>query len=213
MASLGRRRTHAVFGDSRVSESLYTEIQKINTKRTPVHVEQYKGAGLLEVVEKADSFLRAYPFDVVYIIAGVNDITNKNRTTGHITFLWKTEDALANYLIATRQNSFEQLSRGHPGAKIIFCPLVGLDLHRVVQGSTVTQQLVVDNAVWRTNISLNKMRNEHSFCFPFLASPVHRIENGKHKSYYHHLAVDGLHLPGKLDRLWAKQLVKAFERN
>ena len=92
-----------------------------------VHIEQYKGAGLTEVTEKASFYLKSYPFDVVYIIAGVNDITNKDRQTGRVSFLWKTEEALTNYLIETRREGFRQLRKDHPGATIFFCPLVGLE--------------------------------------------------------------------------------------
>ena len=213
MAYFGRRRAHVIIGDSRVTEELYKKIHCKNLAKIPFNIEQYKGAGLIEVIEKADIYLKSYPFDVVYIVAGVNDITNKNKATGTISFLWKTEDALANYLIETRRHSYEHLKKDHPGAGIIFCPIIGLDLHRVVQGSTTDSQRIVDNAVWRSNIELNKMRDVFGFCFPFLAAPVHRVENGKHKSYYHHLARDGLHLSEKITDAWATQFVKAFNRN
>ena len=165
------------------------------------------------MVAKADIYLSSYPFDVAYIIAGVNDITEKNRATGSVHFTWACEDTLAGHLIATLKNSYVQLTKDHPGAKVIFCPLVGLDLHKQVRSSTVKQQQMVNNAVWRYNIELNKMKDEHGFCFPYLASPIHRSENGKHKSYYHHLSTDGLHLTTKLYQTWATQLVKAFDRN
>ena len=196
-----------------MDDNLYREIHKRNTGRIPFNIEQYKGAGLVDVVEKADIYLRSYPFDVAYVVAGVNDITNKNRGTGVVSFLWKSEDALANYLIETRKNSYDQLKKDHPGSILVFCPLVGLDLHRIVRGSTTSQQTMVDNAVWRNNLHLNKMRDEHAFYFPFLASPVHRVENGRHKSYYHHLGTDGLHLSDKIITAWATQFVKAFGRN
>ena len=213
MAYLGRRRTHIIFGDSRASEELYKEIKKQNVNSTPFNIEQYRGAGMIEVVEKADLYLRSYPFDVAYIVAGVNDITNKDRKTGRISFLWKTEDALADYLIETRKDSYKLLQEGHPGAGIVFCPLVGLDLQKSIPSATPTQQKMVDNAVWRTNIDLCKMRDQHNFYFPFLAAPVHRIENGGHRSYYQHLGTDGLHLSAKINLAWATQFVKAFNRN
>ena len=198
MAYLGRKRTHVIFGDSRASEGLYKEIRQGNTKRIPFNVEQYKGAGIIEVVEKVDVYMKSYPFDVAYILAGVNDITNKDKTTGNITFQWKSEDALADYLIETRKNSYKQLKLDHPAAKFVFCPLVGLALPKLVRDSNRTQQDMIDNAVWRSNIDLHRMKDECGFFFPFLTSPIHRIENGKHKSYYHHLAKDGLHLTDAL---------------
>ena len=213
MAYLGRKRTHVVFGDSRTSDDLYREIQKFNLNRTPFNIEQYKGAGLIEVVEKADLYLHSYPFDVAYIIAGVNDITNKNKVTGRIDFLWKTEESLTHYLISTRETCYRQLKGDHPAAGIVFCPLIGLDLGRVVPSSSSAQQEIIDNSVWASNIELHKMKDKYNFYFPYLTSPIHRIENGKHKSYYHHLCTDGLHLTDALNRTWAKQIVKAFDRN
>ena len=213
MAYLGRKRTHVIFGDSRASESLYKAIKRLNTAKIPFNIEQYSGAGIIEVVDRADVYMKSYPFDVAYIVAGVNDITNKDRSTGRISFRWGSEDALANYLTETRKNSYNQLTKDHPGAKFVFCPLVGLALHKSVRDSTLEQQEMVDNAVWRSNIELHRMRDEHSFYFPYLASPVHRVENSKHKSYYHHLSKDGLHLTESINESWAKQFVKAFERN
>ena len=139
------------------------------------------------------------PFDGAYIIAGFYDITNKNRLTC--------------YLLNTRRDCYDQLKKDHPGAIIVFCPLIGLDLYRVVPGSTLAQQEIINNTVWSSNIELSRMKEVNSFYYPFLASPVHRIENGKQGSYYHHLAMDGLHLSEQIITSWAKQLVKAFGRN
>ena len=129
MAYYGRRRMHVIFGDSRVNDDLYKQIDTKNVSKIPFNIEQYKGAGLVEVVEKADIYLKSYPFDIVYIVAGVNDITNKDRASGRISFLWKSEDALATYLIEVRKRSYEQLKKDHLGAGVVFCPLIGMDLH------------------------------------------------------------------------------------
>ena len=208
-----RRRVHGVFGDSRVSDSLYKAIQQHNTAKIPFTIEQYKGAKLGEVINKADIYLDSFPFDVVYIIAGVNDITTKDKNTNSIDFLWRSEDELAGHLIDTMKAGHAQLKKDHPGAGITFCPLIGLDLQKAAPHCTLEQQAMVDNSVWRFNIELCKLRDSHKFFFPFLAAPVHRIENGQHKSYYHHLGNDGLHLSSKMNQVWAKQLVKAFDRN
>ena len=72
---------------------------------------------------------------------------------------------------------------------------------------------MVDNAVWHSNIDLYRMKDDFGFYFPYLASPIHRVENSKHKSYYHHLRDDGLHLTENINAVWAKQIIKAFERN
>ena len=145
-----------LFGDSRMSDKLYMGIKKLNVHNIPFNIERYRGAGLIEVVEKADIYLRSYPFDVVYIIAGVNDI--EDRSSGRVSFLWKSEGALTNYLIRTRRNSFKQLKKDHLGAKVVFCPLIGLDLSKAVKGGTDEQQQMIDSAVWEINIDLIKMR-------------------------------------------------------
>ena len=168
---------------------------------------------MTEAVEKADIYLTSYPLDVVNIMAGVNDITYKNRATGQINFLWKSDEELTQHLIKTRSKGFNLLKKDHPVAVIVFCPIVGLDLRKAVPHTSDKQQQWVNNAVWSFNIELNKMRDEFKFCYPFLASPVHRIENKKHKSYYHHLAEDGLHLTQQINKVLATQIVKAFDRN
>ena len=148
LAAYGRRRTGAIFGDSRANEELYKEIQKCNLKHLPFSVEQYKGAKLEEVIIKADVYLDSYPFDVAYITAGVNNITDTNKETGKASFSWRSEQELTDHLIDIMTKGYSNLKSDHPEAVIIFCPLVGLDLFRVTKGGTKKQQEMVDNAVW-----------------------------------------------------------------
>ena len=195
-----------------MSDGLYLEIKKRNANHVSFNIEQYKGATMGRIYEKVDIYLDSFPFDVVYLCVGVNNITVKDRVTNQISFTWKTEDDLANHLIGHRDKYLELLKKDHPGAIVVFCPLIGLELCRVMQGSTEEQQVIVNKAIWRYNVALNKLKEELNFYFPYLAAPVHRMENGQHKSYYHHLP-DGLHLSEGINKKWAAQFIKAFDRN
>ena len=46
----------------------------------------YNGATLHQLSKKASKHLHRYPFDVVYIMGGVCDITRKDTTTNKISF-------------------------------------------------------------------------------------------------------------------------------
>ena len=153
------------------------------------------GATFQEIIELAANHLNNYPFDVVYIAGGANNIRTKNSETGQISFDWDPPELLIQYMLSELRQADERLSREFPASKIIFCPLVGTDLSRVVTGHQVNdyQQHVVNETIFDFNeetFRINKRRETYA---PSLHRTIHRSKKGTRKSYYEHL-VDGIHL-------------------
>ena len=144
----GRRREHWAFMDSR-GNGVFEEIVKLDRDEF-IGVWKQPGATLEELVQLASKHLDSYPFDIVYVAGGVNNITTKNKVTGKVSFDWDPPELLIPSLLQRLAVADEQLAKNFPASKIVFCPLVGSDLMRVVNAHKITtyQQDVTDAAVF-----------------------------------------------------------------
>ena len=176
----------------------------------------FEGATLKELVDQADTYARSYPFDIIYIVGGICDITTKIQRTGEICFNWKSASSLTNHLLDTLEEANMNLAKEFPCTKFIFCPLIGADLEKALTKTPKRlpeRQEILNEAVWSFNIrawDINKPKNHY---MPILAQPVHRHINNQKRNYYHHLAKDGLHLTHELKTKWADQFIKALGKN
>ena len=193
---------------------LQEKISKINDTSEYIEIDDRKGATLAQLIEIAEDYLPLHPFDVLYVAGGANDITTKDRITHQISFNWGNGQDLSEHLISTVSKALSFFLKTFPASKIIFCPLIGSDLSRVVTAHTVTQenQRTVDNEVWDFNAEIFRMNQQKGYFSPSLHHTVHRFCKGKRHDYYHHLH-DGIHLSDPLKNKWAAQFVSAMARN
>ena len=213
MVTLGSKRIHIAFTDSR-GEGVLKATRNLNTTGECFDLQVYKGATLEELVSVAEGYLPRHDFDVVYIAGGANNITYKDRSTNRIYFTWGHGDNLKNYLVKVLTEADQRFSKKFPASKVIFCPLIGSELKRVVNAHPTSQgeQEAVEEAVWEFNSQVFKINNRRGVMTPSLHHQVHRMCKGKRCTCYHHLA-DGIHLTEDLKLKWAKQFVKAIAHN
>ena len=212
MARLNDRRCHIAFTDSRG-----TGLQEIIDRKNGVEyleIRVAKGASLHHLSRKASAHLDKYPFDVVYIAGGACDITTKNHETNLISFLWDPPDKVEFHLLEVLNLEDRHMSKSHPAAKVIFCPLVGIDLSKAVSGhlTHASQQEAVDKAVFSFNTQIFKIGKRREVFLPSLHNSIHRSIRGSRRCYYDHLQ-DGLHPDEGLRQKWAEDFVKAIGRN
>ena len=212
MAKLNDRRCHVAFMDSRAA-GLQEKIDALNDGEY-LGIREHKSASLQHLSRQAGRHLVRYPFDVVYIAGGACDITYKENNSNAISFNWDPPGGICDHLLATLANENERLRKEHPAAKVVFCPLVGIDLQRVVNKHAVgpDQQGAVDEAVFKFNSAIFKANKERGTYAPSLHRTVHRSTKGLQKSHYHHLD-DGIHLTEGLKDNWASAFVKATVNN
>ena len=213
MVTLGSRRLHMIFADSR-GKDLKHRIRRLNTTGELVEVQIYEGATLQDLVEAAREYLPKHLFDVLYLAGGVCDITSKDHMSKNITYDWKSSKDLKIQLIGTLLTADKDFTNNFPASRIVYCPLIGVDLQKVVTQQHVNpeDQQAVNEAVWEFNIAvfdLNSQRNNFS---PSLHHQVHRVCKGKKRNYYQHLP-DGIHISELLKEKWALQFVKAMAHN
>ena len=213
MVTLGSKRIHIVFMDSRGGD-LQSRVNRLNTSKEYIEIDERKGASLADLIHLAHNYLPKHPFDVIYIAGGVNDITSKNDYTKQISYEWGNGPHLMDHLIYTVREADSSFKKDFPASSIVFCPLVGSDLLRVVNAhpTTLENQITVNDAVWDFNSEIYKINKERATFNPPLQHCVHRYCKGKRHDYYHHLQ-DGIHLSESLKEKWASQFVAAIAHN
>ena len=211
MAKLGDKRKHVLFIDSRGS-FLGGILGKTGVPKSDFEIKPYPGARIQSLIRDADEYAKKFPFDVLYIAGGINNVTTKCRVTKVVTFEWRSEKALSDFLINTMERALNYFKREHPATKVIFCSIPGAHLEYVVPCPTEKDQEIVTNSVWNFNIAVRRNNEELGHYHPRLDRPVHRTTAGSRRNYYHHLS-DGLH-PGKfMLAKWSQELVKAMGHN
>ena len=212
MARLNDRRCHIVFMDSR-GVGLQEIIDRLNHGEY-LEIQVKKGATLQTLSRSLSSHLTRYPFDVVYIAGGICDFTTKDHVTKNISFQWKSTSDLQNYLFSILENEDKFLTKNHPASKVIFCPLVGVYLIRVVndhQMASSHQEIFVDT-VFEFNTRIFKINKSRSTFLPAIHRTIHRSSGTKKKSHYHHLD-DGLHLTKDHLEKCSSEFINAAENN
>ena len=71
------------FFDSRGANLEY-ELNKINTNRKPVEPWMFKSASIEDLVHETINYGRSRPFEILFIVGGICNITNKDIATGKI---------------------------------------------------------------------------------------------------------------------------------
>ena len=202
-----------IFSDSRGKDLDY-RIRRLNTTGEELDVGIYEGATLQDLTEAAMRYLPKHLFDVIYIMGGACDITSKDPRSKHITYDWKSEDDLKIQLVGSLLNADKEFKKIFLASRIVYCPLVGVDLARVVTAQTITQQNqhAVDNPVWEFNSAVFDLNSQNGTFSPSLHHTVHRFCKGKKRCYYHHLD-DEIHPSADLKDRWANQFVNAMAHN
>ena len=179
-----------------------------------MEVDEYKSSTFQEIVYTAENYIPTHPFDVIYIAGGATNITTKDRKTKQISYRWGRDQGLQNQLTSMLQSANKRFKEIFLATKIIFCPLVGLELERVVTEHSVSQedQEIVNDAVWEFNSQVFKINEERKSYCPALQQQVHRFCKGKRRNCYYHLH-DGIHPNNSLKEKWAHHFVKAIAHN
>ena len=213
MVTLGSKRIQVVFADSRGAE-LQDHVNRLNNTGEYLEISENKGATLEDLIGQAERYLPLHPFDVIYIAGGVNDITSKDQCTKKISYDWDNGEDLQLHLVSTLTKANAHFINTFPASKVIFCPLVGSELARIVNAHQVTldNQKDVDDAVWEFNNNVFRINNERNAKCPPLHHQVHRFCKGTRRAYYHHLS-DGIHLTNFLKQKWASLFIKAMAQN
>ena len=91
------KRKHIIMFDSR-GNGLQTEIEKIKPD-IPVEAWFFGGANYERLKDEADYYAKNRPFDIIYIVGGVNELTKKDTYTRKYYFRWENYENLEHHML------------------------------------------------------------------------------------------------------------------
>ena len=179
--------------------------------KTGIQIEPwvFQGAKLQDVSREAMYYTSSRPFDLIFMCAGIFDIIDMNSTTGTYSFRWASCEHLITYILMQVELTDAQFLKERPATKVIYCPIMGVNLNLLLQKESETEQAILNEGIWALNRKFFELNNKRGFFCPNTAKPVHRIIKGKMKNCYHHLGPDGLKLTEDLETSWADEMIKA----
>lgn len=176
-----------------------------------VHLKFYRGARLMFVAHRASELIGCLALTSVLIAAGINDMTFRDKTTRVIKVRLEDSFDLANFVIRQIIMARAMLTRRHPGVKLAFGGINGIQLNRynVLEGYSDSQG-IIDEAIIQVNAYIRLLNQNAKVYPPRLTSKVHTWYKGRNKNNYH-LLRDGLHLGHIVTRYWLRS-IKRFHK-
>lgn len=173
----------------------------------------YRGARIIDVVMRATQIMDQLHPRTCLILAGINDVTYRDRETRLIRVTNTDSFDLANSVISKILSAHRILTKRHPTVKLAFGGVNGIHLNRYnkIPGVSVHQRIIED-AIMQINTYIRLLNQQMKVYHPRLISKVHTWYKGKRKNNYH-LLVDGLHLGRIVSRYWIRCLIRFHKVN
>ena len=187
-------------------------VNELNKSGKAIEPWVFDGATIQDLAKEAEYYAQNAPFDLIFIVGGICNITTKDKLTKMISFDWTDAVSLASHLISTMEKAEEFLYQNYPASTFIFCPIPGANLNNVLKKQADLEQDILNEAIWIYNEELFQ-RNIHKNVYaPNFADPVHRMINGVRRNFLQHLGKDGIHLSEDLKKKWIKKMIKLGDR-
>lgn len=162
-----------------------------------IKVSFHSGAGLIGVARKAMEIIEMHRPDTLLIMAGINDITVRNRYTGRVRLISTSANVIVSHMIQLINQAKSMILNTYPDIKVIFGGILGIDIGTYNRRHNISPiQTVVDDAITSLNAYIRQVNEDSGFPHPRLTSKVHTWRRGIKKNLYTRLT-DGLH-PGEL---------------
>lgn len=166
----------------------------------------YRGARLQEIVRHAEELIPHIRPKSCLIVAGVNNLTYKNRCNGLVYLNYYDPFELANHIIRLVNRMRAKLIRMFPATKICFGGIVGMNLNKYNRREGFSPyQWILDEAIRQINAYLRLLSQQLQLYYPRLTSKVHAYYRGRPKNNYR-LLYDGLHLGPVVCRSWVTSI-------
>lgn len=165
-----------------------------------------RGARLQDMKNLAVSMIPIHEPTTCLILAGINNMTIRNRHTRKVTLLYFDPFDLANHIIRLINRVRSNLIARFPNVKFAIGGIIGINLNRYngIDGYS-THQWVMDEAIYQINAYIRLLNQQAGLYHPRLTTKVHTYYRGKPKNQYRLLS-DGLHLGEILIASWAKNI-------
>lgn len=166
----------------------------------------YRGARLQDITRHAEDLIPVIRPTSCLIVAGVINLTHKNRRNGMVILIYYDPFELANFVIRLINRMRLRLISLFPTTKICFGGIIGINLNKYnkLEGFS-PYQWIIDEAIRQINAYLRLLCQQSQLYYPRLTSKVHAYYRGKPKNNYR-LLYDGLHLGPILCHNWVTSI-------
>lgn len=186
------------------------------------------GATILNAVQTARGTITTFQPDLIVVIAGICNITKRNRNTRMISLKHNNVDGIITEVMDEVVKARAEIERTS-GAWISFATVTGTDLTDVNNHGRRTMtdaeyrtyvntvkiphpdQGTLDNALFELNRRITAHNNIHHTPTTWMAEVVHPYLRGQHRSYYTRLR-DGCHPTPNTRTRWAHQIARTVRR-
>ena len=186
-----------------------------NTLGEYVNVCYYPGATMEKLAKKIWYYTRSHEVDTIYIMAGVNNMTKRDRGTGRCTVIHSSAGELSDHIMGLYSDLTKYCYIYCNIRQVILCTLTGMSLSRYNRVSTQHDgQWIIDWGVKLVNDKIIEKNAAHGFYTPCLHRAVHLTQQRpyRHRAMYNRLN-DGLHPTTKTLARWGCSLVRSMRLN
>ena len=195
-----------------LQSKVYTALSKLHAVDISIRIEPHSGATLTTLIPPTLAFLSERHYDVLVIMAGVNDLSHIHwidETTTRISPKYYEVGNLVEQLIAKYEHFKNTVQATHGTVKVLFAELIGLSFEQWNEspGDYPAEQKVINRAVELINQILWKMNKETGYPGPHLQNSVHELKKGRRRHKYKRIP-DGLHADTDTAKVWAHLIAK-----
>lgn len=139
-------------------------------------------------------------------MAGINDITYRNRRTRRVYLISNSQADLINHLISELKRAKSLILNSYPHVRVALGGIIGINLNTYNRQPGISPaQWVADNTITAINSYIGQVNHDSGIPHARLVSKVHRWKRGIRHNVYAQLR-DGLHPSDLLLETWARQI-------
>ena len=191
-------------------------------------VTTHPGAGLIRATNASYNTMRATQPDIVIIMAGICDVTQKDPVTKEISPRYTDLDTAIDGIMGSIRQAHQDISKWGP-PNVSFATLTGVDLtdvnnkeRRHMSESEYHQycadakeihpgQCLLNETILATNRAIIAFNESNRMPTTWLSEVIHPLSRGRHRFYYGHLR-DGCHPTETTSKRWATQIIRAIRK-
>lgn len=180
-------------------------------------VKAYSGARIYHSVKLAETEIKRWQPDQIYLLAGVNNITQLDRVTRKVSLVSMDKDKIIQHFEDEMNFSYTLIKKTVKSeTKVIFAPVTGMDLekyNKAETGSLLESQSVLNETIVDVNNLIITQNTNHKCKTPWTHGIVHRYFRGRYHFMYDRLDEDGCHLTDQIREYWGKKIATAIIAN
>lgn len=203
--------------DSR-GAGLANRLHAMGMRNDRVRVKVFKGTTYGRALNLAEEEIVQFQPDIIMFLVGICHITSRCPRSRICRFAHGSVPEAVKVVEDQLYQVVQCAKKLIPGAKLVFAPIVGVDLDKYNRGENAEQdsltQGMLNHCVLRVNDIIVKLNRSQGSSPPWVDSTIHRKRgmNSMVKFRYDRL-VDGCHLDDATKDYWAHSIARSITFN